>query len=352
MRVVVIVAVYNNVSSILGVLDELAQSELPIIVVNDGSDDGTADVLDGWSKTERGSGNHVCHLAANKGKAAALRAGFDWAHELSFTHGLTFDADGQHDASRIEAFLQQLDKRGPDVLIVGTREPLARKYPIRNRIGRFMSNLAIRAQCGVGHGDVPCGMRIYPVQRVRSVRCISGRFAWEEEFITRAVWAGCSVGSVQIPSIYAPKGERQSHYKFRRDWTEGIAIFVWLLLISLLPSIKPGAWCRHARLFLMSRNAPFFKPMSLRTEWLFLAASFFVLAVALLLLLPFSWVVVIMIVWLGLAWHMSGVVMALMLGVSVVGLFAPELARALSGLAGVVSFSLGALIIIGWLGNG
>ena len=102
----------------------------------------------------------------------------------------------------------------------------------------------------------------------------------------------------------------------------------------------------------MSRNAPFFKPMSLRTEWLFLAASFFVLAVALLLLLPFSWVVVIVIVWLGLAWHMSGVVMALMLGVSVVGLFAPELARALSGLAGVVSFSLGALIIIGWLGNG
>ena len=351
MRLAVVVAVYNNVRTILEVLGELEGSGLPIFVIDDGSTDGTGEALDSWAESGHDSSRRVCHLAVNKGKAAAMCAGFDWARELGFSHVLTFDADGQHDASRIPAFVDALEAHGTDVLIVGSRSPLARNYPIRNRIGRFMSNLAIRAQCGVGHGDVPCGMRIYPLKRTATVKCVSGRYAWEEEFITRSVWAGCSVASVRIPSVYGAPGKRQSHYKFRRDWTEGIAIFIWLLLSACLPAFKWSALRRHAEVFLCTRKRPVRHPMSIRTEWLFFAASFLVLAVIGVLPIPFIWVTIAMMVWLTCAWHISGVALISMVGLTFVGQVSPELARVLFALVGATALCVMGAIILGWLAD-
>jgi glycosyltransferase involved in cell wall biosynthesis len=314
--VAIVVAVYNNVESILDVLSRLRPCGLPVIVVDDGSDDGTTEVLERWSDRESEPPCRVCRLEVNRGKAAAMQAGFDWARELDFTHALTFDADGQHDPDRIPAFLEALDASGPDVLVLGSREPLATDYPLRNRVGRATSNLAIRAQSGIALGDVPCGMRIYPLAAVESVRCISGRYAWEEEFITRAVWAGYRVESVVIPSIYAPYGERRSHYRFGRDWTEGIAVFLWLLLCSLVPSPRPSAWRRHLRgLFRFGGIAG--GSMAERTEraWL---VSWLVGIIPLSLLapvLPLPGVMIALMVWCGIAWNGVG----WLLGAAVVG---------------------------------
>ena len=241
---VVVVAVYNNVESILEVLAGLDRQQREVIVVDDGSDDGTADVVTRWVDRVGAPRCRSCRLEVNSGKAAALQAGFKWAGELGYTHALTFDADGQHDANRIPAFLETLDRSPGEVMVLGSREPLVRDYPLRNLLGRLTSNLAIRAQSGVCHGDVPCGMRIYPLATVERVRCLSGRYAWEEEFVTRAVWSGCGVRSVVIPSIYAPPGERRSHYRFLRDWPEGIAIYLWLLLLALAPAVRAGAPAR------------------------------------------------------------------------------------------------------------
>ena len=307
-------AVYNNASTILQVLAGIEETGMPIIVVDDGSDDGTTQALEEWSGVDMDPPRRTCRLAVNSGKAAAMRAGFDWARELGYTHALTFDADGQHDHSRIGAFLELLDAKGPDLLVVGSREPLARGYPLRNKAGRLLSNLAIRAHCGVSHGDVPCGMRIYPLARVAATRCISGRFAWEEEFITRAAWAGVDVGSVRIPSVYAPAGKRQSHYVFKRDWTEGIAIYTWLLLVALVPSMpRSGVVARHLRSLLAPTVSPFAGDMAGRTELLFLGASLLLAIVIFVLPLPASLPVVAVIAWIGLAWNVHVVMIALMI---------------------------------------
>ena len=321
--VAIVVAVYNNEESILDVLSGLVPCGLPVIVVDDGSDDGTTELLDRWSDRSADPPCRVCRLEVNQGKAAAMQAGFAWARELGFTHALTFDADGQHDADRIPDFLEVLGHEGPDVLVLGSREPLAESYPLRNRIGRATSNLAIRAQCGVAHGDVPCGMRLYPLDAVEAVRCISGRYAWEEEFITRAVWAGFKVRSVVIPSIYAPYGERKSHYRFGRDWTEGIAVYLWLLLVSLLPTLRPAALRRNLHGLVRFPSLRAGTAMGVRTERCYLVAWCFGIIVLSLLApwLPGSWIVLGLIFWGGVAWHGSAWFVALALAGYALGAF-------------------------------
>jgi glycosyltransferase involved in cell wall biosynthesis len=304
--VVVVVAVYNNVESILDVLSQLKGAGLPVIVVDDGSDDGTTEEIQAWADREGAPTCRVCRLEVNSGKAAAMRQGFKWARELDYTHALTFDADGQHDASRIPAFLEELDRSGPDVLVVGSREPLVRDYPLRNLVGRLTSNIAIRTQCGIALGDVPCGMRIYPLDAVENVRCLSGRYAWEEEFITRAVWAGFRVSSVRIPSIYAPYGERKSHYRFKRDWPEGIAVYLWLLLCSLVPDLRPKSLARNLKG--LSGSAVFLRTgMAARTERAYLIGWMIgILTLSLLApVFPLPWLALVLIFWVGLAWHGS-----------------------------------------------
>ena len=300
----VVVAVYNNAGTILDVLSGLHGTGLPVIVVDDGSDDGTTEIVDRWVERVGGEACRSCRLEVNAGKAAALKAGFAWARELGHTHALTFDADGQHDVARVPAFLEALGSGDEEILVLGCREPLAAGYPLRNLVGRLTSNLAIRAQSGVRHGDAPCGMRVYPLSVVERVRCLSGRYAWEEEFITRASWAGCRVRSVTVPSLYAPAGERLSHYRFLRDWPEGIAIYLWLLLRALLP--RPVAVRRLVPGLLLHRGlvGP---SMAARTErgYLLLWMLGIVALSCLALLLPLPWWWMIAIAWVGLAWHGS-----------------------------------------------
>lgn len=327
-RIVVVVAVYNNAGTILEVLHELEPSGLPVIVVDDGSSDGTATRLDGWAAEEGANGRFLCRLAVNGGKARAMRAGFEWACEMGATHAITVDADGQHDTSRIGAFLAANDEARGGALITGTREPLARDYPMRNRIGRVTSNVAIRAQSGVRNGDIPCGYRLYPIRETLSIRCVSGRYAWEEEFVTRAAWAGMSVHDVQVPSIYEPNGNRVSHYKFYRDWTEGIAIYLWLLLLALVP--RPDHGLRASRIATSRRIGALLAPGPFMSERMLSSTerSFFgltaVIAIVLALVgLPASWITVACVVWVCLRWHVSLLAMLIALVPVLAGLVGP-----------------------------
>ena len=110
----VIIPTYNNAGTIREVITNVRQYTRDIIVVNDGCTDDTLSVLDGMDVT-------VASHARNRGKGQALKTGFEKAREAGFDCAITMDADGQHLASDIPAFVQAA-RQHPGSLVVGCRD--------------------------------------------------------------------------------------------------------------------------------------------------------------------------------------------------------------------------------------
>ena len=112
----VIVPTYNNVRTVGGVIDEVLATGARVIVFNDGSTDGTADVLRGYAKR----GVEVVAYAKNRGKGYALSRGFDRAEAMGFDRVITMDADGQHSVADLPRFVEATAVH-PNALLMGRR---------------------------------------------------------------------------------------------------------------------------------------------------------------------------------------------------------------------------------------
>jgi uncharacterized protein (DUF2062 family) len=234
---VVVAPTYNNARTLGEVIDGVRALGLPLIVVNDGSTDATQDVLSARS--------HdpllilVTHVR-NRGKAAALRSGFAAASDAEYTHAVSIDTDGQHDPAEIPKLLERA-RQSPQALILGLRDESAPGYPSKSRLGRRVSNLFIRMECGLRVDDSQCGLRVYPLGLVRAVRAGAARFGFETEIVTRAGWAGCEVIEVPVACRYLPPGERVSHLNPFVDTLRGFGMHGRLLTRAMLP------WPRHPK---------------------------------------------------------------------------------------------------------
>lgn len=234
--VVAVIPLYNHGATVLDVVRAVQAAGLDVIVVDDGSTDGGDHrVAEHFAQQ---SGGRIIRSGRNRGKAHALLVGMDAARTASASHALTVDADGQHDAGAIPRFLESID--GTPVLVLGDRRPLPSTYPLARLCGRTLSGLAVRAACGQSVGDAACGMRMYPIRETLDLRCVSGRYAWEEEAIIRLAWRGVRIRQVTIPVICRSRSVARSHYRFGRDWPEGIAILVLCVLMRVVGI--SGAW--------------------------------------------------------------------------------------------------------------
>ncbi len=179
-----------------------AQAYCPVIVVDDGSTDNPP-AFDGI---------HLIRFEQNRGKGAALQAGFAKAAELGFTHVVTMDADGQHFSDGIPNFLEEA-ARQPGALLVGVRDFSAAKTPKRQWGGNLLSNFWFRVGTGVQLGDTQCGFRCYPLASTMKIRTRAQRYAFELESLVRAAWLGIPIVAVPVRSCYSAAIVRQSHYR-------------------------------------------------------------------------------------------------------------------------------------------
>ena len=305
-NIAVLVPTYNNDQTLRSVLEGAAASGLPVVVVDDASTDEGPKII---AELEAEGVVHASLRAPhNLGKAGAMKIGFTLCEKLGFSHAIICDSDEQHDTAMIRPFANAV-RRQPDLYLLGCRYPLHPDQPRRNLIGRTLSNIAIRAHCGVAVGDSPCGFRCWPLEIPRTIGSVSGRYAWEEEMITRAAWAGWPIGSIDIPAIYHPRDTRVSHYRFRRDWTEGIAVYLLLLLEAIIPWPRRrhgppmAGTLRRIRKLLLPDPIMGARPEARTESWFFTLS----MAIALLVMLfaPIGAVSLAVSAWIGWRWHVG-----------------------------------------------
>lgn len=231
-KVVVIIPVYNNAGTIGEVVRAVQNYSREVIVVDDGSTDETARVLQDFPHIRQ------IHYHPNRGKGHALQRGLQLAAALGFRYALTMDADGQHFAEDIPVFMREMEQT-PGSLLVGARNLTADRMPGKNTFANRFSNFWFRLETGIRLTDTQSGFRLYPLENIQGMRFFTGKYEFELEILVRAAWKGVPVRNIPVRVYYPPAGERISHFRPFRDFTRISvlnSVFVLLAFLWYWPS--------------------------------------------------------------------------------------------------------------------
>jgi glycosyltransferase involved in cell wall biosynthesis len=185
---------YNEAPRI-GAVVLAAHEHLPVIVVDDGSTDRTAEVA-------REAGATVVEQTPNQGKGTALRLGFRRALDDGADAILTLDADGQHDPAEIPRFLAAAAAEPKPDLVIGQRT--FRAMPPARRLSNEIGRLAFSWAVGRDIPDNQSGYRLVSRRLAKqTLASDEAGFAFEVEQITTCIRMGGTIAWVPIRTIYA-----------------------------------------------------------------------------------------------------------------------------------------------------
>jgi dolichol-phosphate mannosyltransferase len=189
--------VYNEASHVDAVLDQVRHYSPHVLVVDDGSTDGTGALLRGRPEI------HLVTHHENRGYGAALISAFEFARRQGFDYLVTIDCDGQHEPQRIPAFVQACQDAD---LISGSR--YLKRFPGDSAPpeGRRRINQLITAQLnrrlGLQLTDAFCGFKAYRVSVLDDLRLTETGYAMPLELWVQAVHAGWRIREFPVPLIY------------------------------------------------------------------------------------------------------------------------------------------------------
>jgi len=168
--------------------------DLQILVVDDGSTDGTAE-------TAREAGAEVAVHEVNQGKGVALQTGYAWALKENLDYVFTMDSDGQHLPEEMAGFLATAQNGDFDI-VVGTRMAETKDMPwIRKKTNQFTSWVV----SALAHQDIPDsqnGYRLYRTEVLRNLTLKTNRYDSESEILVRLSRKGYKIGASPITTVY------------------------------------------------------------------------------------------------------------------------------------------------------
>lgn len=237
MRYCVIIPTYNNGKSLEGVISDVLRITKDIIIVNDGSNDNTAAILNKFNSLK------IISYSPNRGKGYAIRLGFKDAIASGYDYAITIDSDGQHFPSDIDVFVKKAEEI-PDSLIVGARNLDPERVSRGSRFANRFSNFWYRFLTGVKLTDTQTGFRLYPLARIKDMKFFTRKYEFELEVLVRAAWRRINVTSAPVRVYYPPREERISHFRPFTDFARISLLNTLLVLIALL-YVKPFSFLKY-----------------------------------------------------------------------------------------------------------
>jgi glycosyltransferase involved in cell wall biosynthesis len=194
MKTIAIIPAYNEEIGIGSIILNVQRYVDHVLVVDDGSNDSTADIAEL-------AGAEVIRHHQNQGKGAALKTGF--SRVGGYDAVVTIDADGQHNPQEIPKLLEPIIKGEAD-LVNGSRyiEGGEKNTPKYRRVGQSVLDIATNMNGKLNVTDSQSGFRAFSISTIPAFRFNLSGFGIESEMLTDASNAGFRIGEVQIGVRY------------------------------------------------------------------------------------------------------------------------------------------------------
>jgi glycosyltransferase involved in cell wall biosynthesis len=236
-----VIPAFNEARTIRDVAERTLQHVPFVIVVDDGSTDGTGAALAGLAVT-------LLSNEQNRGKAVSLAKGAEYAFARGARAILTLDGDGQHRPEDIPRLVAAHD-RDPRAIIIGSRLHDRDRIPRDRYLANRFANFWIAWAAGQPIADSQSGFRVYPAALLQEGRPRLDRasgFVFESEILIDAGRRDVRLINVPISAIY-PARARRSHFRPVLDIAQITRMVAWKLLSSglylpgLVRSLQPTA---------------------------------------------------------------------------------------------------------------
>lgn len=243
-----VIPFYNHPDAIAQVVASVRAHDLPVILVDDGSEPGCAASLQSLASGD--AQIHVLRLPTNAGKGVAVLTGARAALAAGYSHALQIDADGQHDCAAIPAALAQA-QRHPNALIAG--EPVFDASIPRARLyGRWFTHFFVWLNTwSFALRDALCGFRVYPLAQTVALANrvnIARGMDFDIDIAVRLMWDNVPVKPVKVAVHYPSDGV--SHFDLWRDNLRIARAHTWLvfgMLVRIPLLLSQRLFARHNR---------------------------------------------------------------------------------------------------------
>jgi glycosyltransferase involved in cell wall biosynthesis len=222
MRICALIPAFNEGPHIETVVEKARQHIPDVVVIDDGSDDGTADIA-------RAAGATCLQLPRNCGKASALRAGIAFARDHNFTHVITLDGDGQHLPEDIPVLVRVAEETGAD-LVIGARKFDRARMPRSRYFSNTIGSRLASALVGCEIRDSQSGFRLFRLDKLGGAKLRSRCYELEMEILIKMARSGCTIAHAPIRMVYND-GQTRSKMKPVRDT---VRVCLWSLAFRFL----------------------------------------------------------------------------------------------------------------------